>query len=211
MNNHERVRELVDKYVSEYGNKTEMTRREFLEWVHETYDNISGAKNNLYPTDISFNLYNAGLKDFPGPALCLVYIDERDKFRLVGSDYKHTGPVWQYKGKSNEKVVGRWIDGILEMGEFIGSDLQLSEDVLIQRNNLENGIKKALNVVPVVVTSSGRNVTVHFQELLISGVSIEEEFYKIYNVSSGWAETTTYLCDEEEDGTWSYYLETIDE
>lgn len=211
MNNFERVRDLVDKYVSENGTSTEMSRGEFLEWVHETYENISAAKNNLYPTDISYNLYNAGLKDFPGPCLCLVYVEERETFRLVGSGYKHTGPIWQYKGKANEKIVGQWVNGILKMGDKDEEDAQLSEDVLIQRDNLENGIKKALVDVPVVIASKGRNVTVRFQELLISGVSIEEECYKIYNASSDWADTTTYLCDEEPDGTWSYYLETIDE
>lgn len=211
MNNHERVKELVNKYVQENGTQTEMTRSEFLEWVHETYENISAAKNNLYPTDISFNLYNAGLKDFPGPALCLIYIEERETFRLVGSDYKHTGPIWQYKGKANEKVVGQWIAGTLKMGETTSADLQLSEDVLIRRDNLESGIKKGLKDIPVLVASSGRNVTVHFQELLISGIAIEEECYKIYNASREWADQTTYHCDEDGNDTWSYYLETVDE
>ena len=115
MNNYERVRELVNKYVSENGTEKEMSRGEFLEWVNETYENISAAKNNLYPTDISYNLYNAGLKDFPGPNLCLVYIEERNTFRLVGTGYKHTGPIYQYRGKSNERIVGQWHDGVCHM------------------------------------------------------------------------------------------------
>jgi hypothetical protein len=95
--------------------------------------------------------------------------------------------------------------------ENADADLQLPDDVLIQRDNLENRIRKALSDVPVVVAAIGRNVTVHFQESLISGVSIEEECYKIYNASSDWKDTTTYRCDEADDGTWFYYLETIDE
>lgn len=59
--------------------------------------------------------------------------------------------------------------------------------------------------------NKGRIVTVEFQDLLISGVSVEDEGYKIFNVSSEWAEKTTYLCEEAKDGTCFYYLETIDE
>ena len=64
MNNFERVKDLVDKYVSENGKDTEMSRGEFLEWVNHTYPNISAAKNNLYPTDISYNLYNKEIQFF---------------------------------------------------------------------------------------------------------------------------------------------------
>ena len=61
---------------------------------------------------ISFNLYNNGLKDFPGPCLCLMYVFENDKFRLVGADYRPTCNVIQYKGRRNEQVVGKWNNGI---------------------------------------------------------------------------------------------------
>lgn len=206
MNNRERVKELVNKYVQEHGNQAEMTRDEFLEWVNEKYENISANKNNLYPTDMSFNLYNAGLKDFPGTCLCLVYVEERKTYRLVGSDYKYTGPVYQYKGKMKEKIIGYWNNGIFQMEEKI-----LSEKDIIQRENLESGIKRALKLVPVTVSSEEKNVSVCFQERLISGVIIGDGCYKIYNASSEWADTTTYLCNEEDDGTWSYYLDTIDE
>jgi hypothetical protein len=54
-------------------------------------------------------------------------------------------------------------------------------------------------------------LTVHFQEILISGVTVEDEGYLIFNASSEWADKTTYLCNESEDGTWLYYLESIDE
>lgn len=112
MNNYERTCDMVNAYVKEHGRKTEMGRGEFIEWVHEKYENISVEKNNLYPTDISFNLYNNGLKDFPGPCLCLMYVFENDKFRLVGADYRPTCNVIQYKGRRNEQVVGKWNNGI---------------------------------------------------------------------------------------------------
>lgn len=209
MNNFERVRDLVNEYVSEHGTETEMTRGEFLEWVHETYENISAAKNNLYPTDISYNLYNAGLKDFPGPCLCLVYVEERETFKLVGTDYKYTGPIWQYKGKSNEQVVGQWIDGVCKMGNVEITDLP--ESIILRRDDLKEGVAFELKSIPVVVSAKERNVLVNFQELLICGISVEDEGYWIFNASSEWADKTTYLCEETNDGTWKYYLETIDE
>ncbi len=115
MNNYERVSKMVDEYVSKNGYNTEMNRNTFIDWVHDKYENISVEKNNLYPTDISYNLYNAGLKDFPGPNLCLWWEAERDTFRLVGTHFKPNGEVIQYKGKQNERIVGRW-----ENGEFSG-------------------------------------------------------------------------------------------
>ena len=112
MNNFERVRAMVDDYVLKNGATTEMSRGEFIDWIHEKYESISVKKNNLYPTDISFNLYNAGLKDFPGPNLCLWWVEETDRFRLVGSKFKPNGDVIQYKGRKNETVVGRWNNGV---------------------------------------------------------------------------------------------------
>ena len=113
MNNFDRVREMVDEYVKKNGTSTVMERNQFLDWVHQKYENISSRTNNLYPTDISYNLFNAGLKDFPGPNLCLWWEESSDNFRLVGSNYKGTGPVIQYKGKSNERIVAKWENGVL--------------------------------------------------------------------------------------------------
>ena len=41
MNNYERTCDMVNAYVKEHGRKTEMGRGEFIEWVHEKYENIS--------------------------------------------------------------------------------------------------------------------------------------------------------------------------
>ena len=210
MNNFERVRDLVNEYVRENGTDTEMSRGEFLEWVHQTYDNISAAKNNLYPTDISYNLYNAGLVDFPGPNLCLVYVEERDKFRLVGTGYKFTGSIWQYKNKKNEQVVGHWENGVCSM-DSSKYDEQLAEAILLRREDIADWLKSDLKGAPIDVKEAGRDVRVEFQGVLICGIHIEDEGYKIYNASSEWKEKTTYRCEEAEDGTWFYYVETSDE
>ena len=211
MNNYDRAREMVDEYVKVNGTDTEMDRNEFICWVHEKYENISVQKNNMYPTDISYNLYNAGLKDFPGPNLCLVYIEERDTFRLVGTGYKYTGPIWQYKGRSNETIVGMWSDGVCDMSFTAAEDLQLSENILNRRNNLYDGIKAVLKAIPVSVGVDKSTVIVSFQDLLICGINVEDESYKIYNVTADWANQTSYLCEEAKDGTWYYYLDTLDE
>ena len=118
MNNIERAKQLVNEYISTHGTSTEMTRNEFINWVGETIPGISVEKNNLYPTDMSFNLYNAGLKDFPGPNLCLWWVKERDTFQLVGSDFKPDGDVIQYKGTKDERVVGTWKQGVFS---FVGN------------------------------------------------------------------------------------------
>lgn len=170
---------------------------------------IRKSVDGIHP-EIKRLLYNAGLKDFPSPNLCLVYVEERETFRFVGTEYKHTGPIWQYKGKSSEQVVGQWINGVCKMGDVVIED-NIPENVLIRREDLFTGIKYVLKAVPVVVNENGRNVTVHFQEMLISGITVEDEGYKIFNVSPDWRDTTTYLCEEAEDGTWFYYLESIDE
>ena len=46
MNNFERVKLLVDEYVSKNGTSTEMTRNEFISWAGESIPGISVEKNN---------------------------------------------------------------------------------------------------------------------------------------------------------------------
>ena len=102
---------MVDEYVIRNGTGTQMDRREFLDWVHERYENISVEKNNINPSDLTYNLYNYSQKGFPGPNLCLWWEAETRRFRLVGSMYRPNGPVIQNRGRKNECVVGEWTDG----------------------------------------------------------------------------------------------------
>ena len=72
----------------------------------------------MSPTDICYNNYNNGLKDFPNGPLCLEYIDEgKGMFRLIGSEYLYTGPVYQYRNSKKEKIVGNWFDGTFSWGD----------------------------------------------------------------------------------------------
>lgn len=88
---------------------------------------------------------------------------------------------------------------------------ELSGSILMKREDLASGIREELKAIPVSVVEVDDKVTIVFQGMLISGVEIGEEAYKIFNVSREWASQTSYLCEDKEDGTRFYYLETIDE
>ena len=110
MNNYQKTAELVEEYVREHGDATVMNRREFMDFIHETYENISYEKNNVSPSDICYNQYNNGLVDFPGLLLCLECIG-KSEFRLLGKNYPYTGEVYQYMNTKSETVVGSWVEG----------------------------------------------------------------------------------------------------
>ena len=87
----------------------------------------------------------------------------------------------------------------------------MNENILLRRADLADGVKNVLKDIPVVVGIENSAVTVRFQEMLICGINVEDEAYKIYNVSSEWVDQTSYHCEKSGDETWHYYLETIDE
>ncbi len=118
MSNYHKTKEIVDEFVKYNGTDVKMTRSEFINWIHEKCPDISIEKNNMSPTDICYNNYNNGLKDFPNGPLCLEYIDEgKGMFRLIGSEYLYTGPVYQYRNSKKEKIVGNWFDGTFSWGD----------------------------------------------------------------------------------------------
>lgn len=85
-------------------------------------------------------------------------------------------------------------------------------DIKNRLGNLYEGVKKALEIIPIVVVSVEQNmIMVRFQELLICGISVENNAYKLFNVSEEWSRVTSYHCDKTSDDNWCYYLESIDE
>ena len=188
-----------------------MTRSEFLNWVNKTHSNISASKNNLYPTDLCYNSYNAGLKDFPGPNLCLIYDFQNNKFRLVGTGYKYSGNIFQYYGKPNQRLVGRWRNGVCEMMDSTSLNMNIPENIQLRRDDLIDGLAMELHDTPVSLVKNGSSVEIRTQDSLLCGISVEENVYKIFNASSEWINITSYLCNQDNDGSWFYYLETIDE
>ncbi len=87
----------------------------------------------------------------------------------------------------------------------------LSETIIERRDELVTWVKQELKSVPVLVYGENDKVLVQFHDVLICGVVVAENNLKIYNASDGWAEQTTYSCEDEEDGTKYYYVDSIDE
>jgi hypothetical protein len=85
----------------------------------------------------------------------------------------------------------------------------IPKSILCKRDDITEWIKKTLKGVPISIETKGRNIFVRFQEVLICGVHIEDETYKIFNVSPEFADETIYQRDN--DGTLFYYIDTIDE
>ena len=107
-----RVCELVDAYVAKHGTEHEMTSGEFKKGVSDANVATGNEPIGIQPSDVCYNRYNAGLGDFADwEYTCLVYNLETKLYRLVGTHYPYSGPVWQYAGKQNQKIVGEMKDG----------------------------------------------------------------------------------------------------
>lgn len=107
-----RVCELVDQYVAKHGTDHEMTSGEFKKWVSDANVAAGNEPIGIQPSDVCYNRYNAGLGDFADwEYTCLVYNLETKKYRLVGTHYKYSGPVWQYADRRDRKRVGKCKNG----------------------------------------------------------------------------------------------------
>lgn len=190
----------INEYVSQFGTENVFDVDGILKIA-----GMSDKKGSILPTDYCYNRYNNGLGDFSGHHL-FEYTDEK-LFRVIGENYPFTGNVIHKPKGEPEYTWGHWIEGKL----YNGAPEDLPENILLRRADLEDGVRSVLKAIPVIVGTEKRAVTVRFQELLICGINVEDEAYKIYNASSDWADQTSYLCEDSGDGTWHYYLETIDE
>ena len=89
--------------------------------------------------------------------------------------------------------------------------MAISENVANRRDYLVQWLKPELKGIPVTVHVEDDRVLVLFQEMLVCGIQVEEEYYRIYNVSEEWKGKISYLCEKNQDGSWYYYLESVDE
>jgi len=200
MSNAEIFTARINEYVSQFGTENVMDVDGVL-----SVAKMTEKRGIILPTDYCYNRYNNGLGEFDGPHL-FEYTDDK-RFRVLGENYPYTGNVMHKPKGEPEYVWAHWINGKLYKGE----SGNMSESILLRRNDLKESLEGALKSIPVTVTVENKKVLINFQELLICGVSVEDETYQIYNVSSDWEEKTTYRCEENGDGSWYYYLETIDE
>ena len=89
--------------------------------------------------------------------------------------------------------------------------MAVSESVINRRNYLVEWLKPELKSIPVSIYGEEDVVNVKFQELLVCGVQVEEETYRIFNATDEWTHMTTYHCEQDDDDTWFYYVESVDE
>ncbi|WP_026507829.1 hypothetical protein [Butyrivibrio sp. MC2013] len=89
--------------------------------------------------------------------------------------------------------------------------MTISENIKNRRDYLLEWLKPELEILPVAVYSDDNIVMVSYQESLICGVEILDESYRVFNVSDEWKEKTSYHCEQADDNTWFYYLESVDE
>lgn len=193
------------------------TLKDYLEKMGLYISNVSGiegSQNCIYlPDKTSFNWKSRTGVRVNCKNEAKILIEQNTRFNVVdnySSDSTREFSIVIDNEEDLEAVVEalKLIDG---NASSIDISENLPECILLRRDDLENGIKNVLRSIPVVVGTEESAVTVKFQELFICGINVEEEAYKIYNASADWAKQTSYLCEDSGDGTWHYYLETIDE
>lgn len=89
--------------------------------------------------------------------------------------------------------------------------MTISENIANRRDYLEKWLKPELKSIPVTVRAEDDRVLILFQEMLVCGIQVNEEFYLIYNASEEWKCETSYQCEQDQDGSWHYNLESADE
>ena len=197
----EKVIEIINDYVSSNGTGSKMTPDQLYSLVTATYPM---NRNSFLPADYCYNRTNEGI-DFERHSHLFERTDDGN-YLVLGEDYPYSGPVYyRRRGEKEDSVRGVWTNGLYEEGAAV------VDTTTLRLNDLFDGIKNTLKPIPVTVSAEKNVVSVINKELLVCGISVEEEVYKIFNAPSDWAQKTSYHCDEANDGTWFYYLETIDE
>ena len=197
----EMITEVINDYVSSNGTSSIMDKDQLYAMVSEVYQ-IN--KNSFLPADFCYNRTNEGI-DFEKHTHLFERLDD-GRYLVLGEDYPYSGPVYyRRRGETEDSVRGIWTNGLYEAGAVVADVIEL------RFNDLFEGVKNILKTIPVTISADKNVVSVRFQELLVCGVSVEEEVYKIFNVTTEWSQKTSYHCDPASDGTWFYYLETIDE
>lgn len=199
----EKISEVINNYVSSNGTGSKMTTDELYSLVIAKY-NMNMNRNSFLPADYCYNRTNEGI-NFEKHSHLFERTDD-GYYLVLGEHYPYSGHVYyRRKGETVDNLRGVWNNGIYEeVAEVV--------DIFnLRLNNLFYGVKNALKEFSVHVTNYNNVVEVKRQEFLICGISVDEKVYKIFYVNTEWSHKTSYHCDSASDGTWFYYLETIDE
>ncbi|HEL0822083.1 TPA: hypothetical protein TU246_002072 [Streptococcus equi subsp. zooepidemicus] len=131
-------------------------------------------KNSFLPADFCYNRTNESI-DFEKHTHLFERLDD-GRYLVLGEDYPYSGPVYyRRRGETEDSVRGIWTNGLYEEGAVVTDVIEL------RFNDLFEGVKNILKTIPATIAAEKNVVSVRFQELLVCGVSVEEEVYKIFN------------------------------
>ncbi|MBQ5988266.1 MAG: AAA family ATPase [Oscillospiraceae bacterium] len=150
MGNKQIACERVNEFVKENGN-------EVVKSSNEISNLIGFESKDVEVSDLCFNRSNKSMKWKNGEELnncvrCLVWIEDKNEYRLVGPEYTYDGEVISFEKSKNEKpvIIGYWNNGRFEKNEekeyngklFIG----------IKEENIYDAIKYIdENKVPMII------------------------------------------------------------
>ena len=89
--------------------------------------------------------------------------------------------------------------------------MAVSENIVNRRDYLVEWLKAGLKSAPVTIYGEDDRVIVQVQDLMICGIQVNDDYYRIFNASDEWKEKSTNHYEQDADGTWFYYIESADE
>lgn len=117
MGNKQIACERVDEFVKENGNEVVKPSSEITELIGFPPEKVEVSDLCFNRSNKSMNLKNG--EELNNGIRCLIWLEEDDEYRLVGSEYEYEGEVINFEGKRNGKPVicGFWKNGRFEKNE----------------------------------------------------------------------------------------------
>lgn len=175
----DRIKEVINKYVSENGTDTILTDDEIRTL-------IGIKKGSCQFTDYCYNNYNEGLDkkgEFESEDRLFQKIST-NKYKILGSFYPYTGEAFQFPGKYNEHVVGYWEKGkfykmseahINDRKEYLKKaeyDVAEIED-LVKQKGLEGADRVQIVKARVNQGAFRKQLIIRYKHCCLCGVSNE--------------------------------------
>lgn len=196
----EKITAVINDYVITNGTSSIMDKDQLFAMVSKVY---KINKDSFLPADFCYNRTNEGI-DFERHTHLFERRDD-GRYLVLGDNYPYSGHVYyKRKGESEDSIWGIWTNGLCKKEKEIENNIEL------RLKDLLESVKK-INTISIDVFVNENVISIYFQENLVCNVSVEDKVYKIFNLTNEWIQKTSYYCDSAPDGTWFYYLETIDE